>query len=204
MIRYEIARSVIKFHRRTPTLRVLAVITDILLLVWKFSDWKHVRVVNIVFSLICSFLFSLHMFECPSLFVITIIALSARALCSKVTVGLKWRLSTQHKKLSIAACSSCKLGSSTAYHEWRSLFAFPPPVRIGTSGLFPVGFNLEALILYAVDRNPQTDDQPVARPLPTQDNTNKKRRHLCLECDSNPRSHCSSDLTHCVATVSSF
>jgi hypothetical protein len=39
-------------------------------------------------------------------------------------------------------------------------------------------------------RTPLTSDQPVARPLPTQDNTTQKDadKHPCLERDSNPRS----------------
>jgi hypothetical protein len=42
------------------------------------------------------------------------------------------------------------------------------------------------LILYTVGRTPWTGEQPAARPLPTQN----KRKHLCLEWDSNPRSQC--------------
>jgi hypothetical protein len=41
---------------------------------------------------------------------------------------------------------------------------------------------------------PWTGDQPVARPLPTQDSTTQKNvdTHSCFERDSNPRSQCSS------------
>ena len=42
-----------------------------------------------------------------------------------------------------------------------------------------------SLIVYTVGRIPWTGDQSVARPLPTQ--TDNKRTHPCLECDSNPR-----------------
>jgi hypothetical protein len=46
-----------------------------------------------------------------------------------------------------------------------------------------------------VGRTHWTGDQPVAKPLPTQDNTNRiiAHRHPCIEWDWNPRSHCSSE-----------
>jgi hypothetical protein len=43
------------------------------------------------------------------------------------------------------------------------------------------------MILQTVDRTPWTGDQPVARTLLTEDNTNReKRTHPYLEWDSNP------------------
>jgi hypothetical protein len=46
--------------------------------------------------------------------------------------------------------------------------------------------SLQFLNRKTVGRTPWTGDQPIARPLPTQ--TQNKRRHACLEWDSNPRS----------------
>jgi hypothetical protein len=45
-------------------------------------------------------------------------------------------------------------------------------------------------LFYTYGRTPWTSDQPVARPLPTQDNTTQKDadKHPCLQRDSNPRS----------------
>jgi hypothetical protein len=44
---------------------------------------------------------------------------------------------------------------------------------------------------------PWTGDQPVGRPLPTHSTTQTQNksihRHLCFECDSNPRPQCSSE-----------
>jgi hypothetical protein len=51
--------------------------------------------------------------------------------------------------------------------------------------------SLQFLSSKTVGRTPWTGDQAVARPLPTQ--TQNKRRHLCLEWDSNPRPQCSDD-----------
>jgi hypothetical protein len=48
------------------------------------------------------------------------------------------------------------------------------------------------LIIYTVGRSPWTGDQPVARPLPTQ-NKRIQYKHPCLESDSNPRSQRSSE-----------
>jgi hypothetical protein len=50
------------------------------------------------------------------------------------------------------------------------------------------------LNLHTIGRTPWTGDQHVARPLPTHrtTQTQNKRRHPCLEWDSNPRSQCSS------------
>jgi hypothetical protein len=47
---------------------------------------------------------------------------------------------------------------------------------------------LKLRILQTVGRTPWTGDQPVARPLHTQDSTNNKLRHPCLDWYSNPRS----------------
>jgi hypothetical protein len=47
-----------------------------------------------------------------------------------------------------------------------------------------------ALSISTYGRSPWTSDQPVTRPLPTQDNTAQKDKdkHPCLKWDSNPRS----------------
>jgi hypothetical protein len=51
----------------------------------------------------------------------------------------------------------------------------------------------EAFIIFGT--TPRMSDQPVSRPLPTQDSTTQKNedRHPCLERDSNPRSVYPSD-----------
>jgi hypothetical protein len=56
--------------------------------------------------------------------------------------------------------------------------------------------NSEIWIFYTVGRTPWTGDEPIARPLPTQGNTNRKNagRHPCLDWDSNSRSQCFSGL----------
>jgi hypothetical protein len=47
------------------------------------------------------------------------------------------------------------------------------------------------LTLYIVGRVPWTEDQPIARPLPTHRTTQTHaHRHPCLEWDPNPRSQC--------------
>jgi hypothetical protein len=56
-----------------------------------------------------------------------------------------------------------------------------------TVGLWPL---FQFLILYTVGRTPWTGDQPVTRPLPT--HRINAHGYQCLECDSNPRSQCSS------------
>jgi hypothetical protein len=55
-----------------------------------------------------------------------------------------------------------------------------------------------SLSLYTIDRTPWTGDQPVARPLPTQDNTDRinSDRHQCLEWDSTPRSQSLGERIH--------
>jgi hypothetical protein len=62
--------------------------------------------------------------------------------------------------------------------------------RLSPSGLFPFRINLKLWILQSVGRIPWAGDQPFARPLLTQDNTDRinSYRHLCLKWDSNPRS----------------
>jgi hypothetical protein len=54
------------------------------------------------------------------------------------------------------------------------------------------------LELFRHGRTPQTSYQPVARPLPTQDNTTQKDadKHPCLKRDSNPRSSNQPAKTH--------
>jgi hypothetical protein len=69
--------------------------------------------------------------------------------------------------------------------------------QIRPSGLFPFRTDLKLWILQTVVRTPWTGDHPVARPLPTQDNT-KADIHPCLEWDTNPRSQCSSGWRHFV------
>jgi hypothetical protein len=60
------------------------------------------------------------------------------------------------------------------------------------SHLFDLGHFFSSLIVYTVGRNPWPGDQPVARPPPAQDNTNRinAHRHRCLKWDSNIRSQC--------------
>jgi hypothetical protein len=53
--------------------------------------------------------------------------------------------------------------------------------------------SLQFLNPKTIGRTPWTGDQPVARPLPIQDNTNIDI-HPCLKWDSNPRSQCSSEI----------
>jgi hypothetical protein len=63
--------------------------------------------------------------------------------------------------------------------------------RISPSGVFSFRINFKQWILQAGDRNPWTRDEPIAMHLPTQDNTNRKKRiHPCPEWDSNQRFQC--------------
>jgi hypothetical protein len=72
--------------------------------------------------------------------------------------------------------------------HWNSFSFFP----VALQSLTDLGHltNRMFLELFRHSRTPWTSDQPVARPLPTQDNTTQKDadRHPCLERDSNPRS----------------
>jgi hypothetical protein len=59
--------------------------------------------------------------------------------------------------------------------------------------LLPLGAQgiRETLNLHTVGTTPWRGDQPVARPLPNKHRINTDTQ-LCLDCDSNPRSYCSS------------
>jgi hypothetical protein len=58
--------------------------------------------------------------------------------------------------------------------------------------LLRLGRFFSVLFFYTVGRNNWTREQPVARSLPTRDNTNRINayRYPCLEWDSNPRCQC--------------
>jgi hypothetical protein len=51
-------------------------------------------------------------------------------------------------------------------------------------------------LLILVSRTPWTNDQPLARPLPTHKHIINADKHPCLDLDSNPRSQCSRELRH--------
>jgi hypothetical protein len=67
-------------------------------------------------------------------------------------------------------------------------------IYIWLYSLLDLGRFFSLLVLYTVGSTPWTRDQPVARPLPTHDNTNtiNAHRYLCLEWDSDLRSQWSS------------
>jgi hypothetical protein len=87
-------------------------------------------------------------------------------------------------KLQLSSCPAHHLDNSTAPTELpvsrpsellhKLYSSFSSTFRVGPSGLFPIRINLELLVLQTVGRAPWTGDQPVARPLPAQDNTNTK------------------------------
>jgi hypothetical protein len=76
------------------------------------------------------------------------------------------------------------------------------PWRIRPSGLFQFWINLKLWILWTVCRTHLTADQPVARPLPTQDNINTEERPKDIHASSGIRTHdhmpsCLRPLDHC-------
>jgi hypothetical protein len=77
--------------------------------------------------------------------------------------------------LDFSLCLSLSVVPTLEHRAFVKLFQFPNPKTDG--------------------RTPWAVDQPVARPLPIQDNTNriKSDGHPCLEWDSNPRSQCSNE-----------
>jgi hypothetical protein len=74
-----------------------------------------------------------------------------------------------------------------------SLFLLLPLWNIGHP--WNASIHSSFLILKTVGRTPWKGDQPVARPLPTHDLTNRINadKHPCLEWDSNPRFQCSNE-----------
>jgi hypothetical protein len=67
--------------------------------------------------------------------------------------------------------------------------------RIMPSDVLPIRINLEIWILQRAARVLERVISRVARPLPTQNNTNIER-HPCFEWDPNPRSQCLSGRRH--------
>jgi hypothetical protein len=82
-----------------------------------------------------------------------------------------------------------------AYHSHSFLFIvifyLIPVAPSGAQEIRQTPFLSCFLMLWTVGRTPRTWDQPIARPLPTQDNAD---RHPCFEWDSKPRSQCARGL----------
>jgi hypothetical protein len=83
------------------------------------------------------------------------------------------------------------------FHHFTLSFIIITSFRVGHHGLFRFRILTSDIYdsIWTFGRIPWTGDRPIARPLPTQDNTTQKNAdtHPSLERDSNSRSQCSSD-----------